>query len=80
MYFEDVDLCRRAVEMGGAVVMLKNVSIMHDHGGSSRLDTEIASMTKTEVRISQHEYISLHENGVKAVSYTHLTLPTIYSV
>lgn len=67
MYFEDVDLCRRAAEMGGAVILLKNVSVMHDHGESSQLDTEMASMIKTEVRISQHEYVSLHENGVKEV-------------
>ena len=67
MYFEDVDFCRRATKLGGAVVLLKNVAVMHNHGGSSRLDGEITVLTKTEVIISQHEYISLHENGLKEV-------------
>ncbi len=67
MYFEDVDLCRRANELGGAIILLKNVSVIHNHGGSSRSDVEIASLTKTEVNISLHEYLSLHENGIKEV-------------
>ena len=67
MYFEDVDLCRRAKNLGGAVILLKNVALVHNHGGSSRSDTEISALTKTEVLISQHEYISLHVNGLKEV-------------
>ena len=67
MYFEDVDLCHRARESGGSVILLKNVSVVHNHGGSSRANAEIAALTKTEVLISQHEYISLHVNGLKEV-------------
>ena len=67
MYFEDVDLCRRAADLGGAILMLKNFSILHNHGGSSRANIEISALTKAEVKISQHEYISLHEDGVKEV-------------
>jgi len=67
MYFEDVDFCRRAKDLGGAVILLKNVALVHEHGGSSRSDAEITALTKTEVLISQHEYISLHVNGLKEV-------------
>jgi GT2 family glycosyltransferase len=62
MYFEDVDLCRRAVENDGEIVKLKNSTVHHTHGGSSRIDREITVVTKTEVHISRHVYISKHEN------------------
>jgi len=62
MYFEDVDLCHRAMEKGGEIVKLKSASVGHMHGGSSRINREITVMTKTEVNISRHVYISKHEN------------------
>jgi len=67
MYFEDVEICRRAKDLGGVVILLKNVALIHNHGGSSRSEIEITALTKTEVIISQHEYISLHVNGLKEV-------------
>jgi len=67
MYFEDVDLCRRAIDLGGVVILLKSAALVHNHGGSSRIDTETTALTKTEVIISHHEYISLHVNGLKEV-------------
>lgn len=66
MYFEDVDLCRRAVEMEGEVVKLKSAAVGHIHGGSSRLNRQITVATKTEVHISRHIYISKHENATNA--------------
>jgi GT2 family glycosyltransferase len=62
MYFEDVDLCRRALENDGEIVKLKNSVVRHTHGGSSRIDREVTVVTKTEVHISRHVYISKHEN------------------
>ena len=73
MYFEDVDLCRRANLKGGEVVSLKTAEIGHMHGGSSRLNLEVTVLTKTEVHISRHLYISKHENEGKAFSM-HLIL------
>lgn len=73
MYFEDVDLCRRAIKKGGEIVMLKTAEIAHLHGGSSRLNLEVTVQTKTEVHISRHLYISKHENEGKAF-YMHLIL------
>ncbi|MEK7720185.1 MAG: hypothetical protein AAB347_11370, partial [Bacteroidota bacterium] len=73
MYFEDVDLCRRANLKGGEVVSLKTAEIGHMHGGSSRLNLEVTVLTKAEVHISRHLYISKHENEGKAFSM-HLIL------
>lgn len=73
MYFEDVDLCRRASLRKGEIVLLKNVSIEHNHGGASRINRHITVLTKTEVEISRHIYISKHESGVKA-TYMHIFL------
>lgn len=60
MYFEDVDLCRRVRNISGEIVFFRNITIEHNHGGSSRINLKTASLTKTEVRISQHVYISKH--------------------
>ena len=65
MYFEDVDLCRRAAERGGEIVLLTTVCIEHNHGGASRINRHITALTKTEVNISRHVYISKHEKGIK---------------
>lgn len=60
MYYEDADLCRRARNMGGEVACLTGVTIRHDHGGSSRIDVVTASLTKSEVLVSRHIYVSKH--------------------
>ncbi len=73
MYYEDVDLCRRAQLRHGEIVKLKNAVVGHIHGGSSRLNKEITVMTKTEVHISRHVYISKHERNSRAF-YMHLIL------
>lgn len=36
LYFEDVDLCRRAREAGWPVFYLPDVEVLHQTGGSSR--------------------------------------------
>ena len=80
MYFEDVDLCQRAKEAGGTVFLLKSVTIVHNHGGSSRSNNRIIALTKTEVNISRHSYISLHEHGFKgAFMQTFLVLNNVLS-
>ena len=67
MYFEDVDLCKRARDAGGDVILLKNFTVEHNHGGSSRVNWKITTLTKTEVFISRHVYIAKHERGLKEV-------------
>lgn len=66
MYFEDVDLCRRAKLNNGEIVILKRAVVGHIHGGSSRINRDVTVMTKTEVHISRHVCISKHENEYNA--------------
>ncbi len=73
MYFEDVDLCRRARNRDGEIVKMRSAVVGHFHGGSSRLNKEITVMTKTEVHKSRHVYISKHEKNEHAF-YMHLLL------
>ncbi|HEX2969858.1 MAG TPA: glycosyltransferase family 2 protein [Bacteroidales bacterium] len=67
MYFEDVDICRRAVNQGGRIALLTNTVIEHNHGGSSRTSRKTTALTKTEVIISRHIYISKHKQGLSRV-------------
>ena len=73
MYFEDVDLCFRARNKGGEVVKLKNAIVEHNHGGASRINPKVTALTKTEVNISRHVYISKHKSGIMAF-YMHTFL------
>jgi len=63
MYFEDVDICKRIRINGGIIAFCRNITIEHNHGGSSRINLKTASLTKTEVHISRHLYISKHKKG-----------------
>jgi GT2 family glycosyltransferase len=51
LYYEDVDFCRRAADLGGGVYFLKSVSLIHQNGSSSRVDAEITTLTRTEENI-----------------------------
>jgi GT2 family glycosyltransferase len=63
MYFEDVDLCKRAMDRNGIVAFCNNITIEHNHGGSSRINLKTSALTKTEVHISRHVYISKNKKG-----------------
>lgn len=65
MYYEDVDISKKVRNLGGDVALLKNVNIIHNHGGASRINIKTASITKTEVVISKHVYLSTHFKGFK---------------
>lgn len=65
MYYEDVDLSKKVRDHGGEVVLVKDAEIIHNHGGASRINIKTASITKTEVLISKHVYISNHFKGFK---------------
>ena len=67
MYFEDVDLCRRVRNINGEIALFRNITIEHNHGGSSRINLRTTSLTKTEVHISRHVYISKHKSGVERI-------------
>ncbi|MDU0353456.1 glycosyltransferase family 2 protein [Paraglaciecola aquimarina] len=64
LYGEDVDLCQRAQNNGGTIALLQDVSIIHNHGGSSRINPATAALTKSEVFISRHIFIAEHFKGI----------------
>jgi GT2 family glycosyltransferase len=65
MYFEDVDLCKRIRNNNGKVAFCNFVTIEHNHGGSSRINLKTTTLTKTEVYISRHVYISKNKSGIE---------------
>lgn len=65
MYAEDADLCRKAHDNGMRVAYTPEVEVVHAHGGSSRLNVDIKSMTKLEVIISKHVYTQRHTRGAE---------------
>jgi GT2 family glycosyltransferase len=67
MYSEDVDLCRRARDLGGEIAFFSNIIIEHNHGGSSRADVITTSITKTEVQTSRHLFIHKHKSGIERI-------------
>jgi GT2 family glycosyltransferase len=67
MYFEDVDLCKKIRNINGEIAYCSDITIEHNHGGSSRIDLRTTSLTKTEVYISRHVYISKHKTGIELV-------------
>lgn len=60
MYYEDADLCKRVTDSGDKIALLSDTQIIHNHGGSSRVNVEIKALTKCEVSISRHVYIHKH--------------------
>jgi GT2 family glycosyltransferase len=67
MYFEDMDLCKRVIDEGGKIAFLNDVTIEHNHGGSTRINLKTASITKTEVQISRHVYVSRNIKGAERI-------------
>jgi len=66
MYVEDADLCRKAHDCGLSVAYAPEIQVIHAHGGSSRLNVAVKSMTKLEVIISKHVYTQHHSRGLAA--------------
>jgi GT2 family glycosyltransferase len=67
MYYEDTDICQRARDKKGNIAYYNDIEIQHNHGGSSRINFRTTSITKTEVIISKHVYISKHMTGTNRV-------------
>lgn len=69
MYYEDVDLCRRLRDRNGCIYFFNEISIVHRHGGSSRINLRTESITKTEVQKSRHLYIHKHFTGFRRIVF-----------
>lgn len=69
LYLEDVDLCKKVNNAGGKIALTRNVNIIHNHGGASRINIKTAALTKAQVIISKHVYIQNHfKNSLKIVT------------
>ena len=73
MYYEDMDLCKKAQLLNLKVSLFNNWKCIHFHGESSRKNRSISVMTKLEVIKSSHIYIQNHFKNLNALSL-HLVL------
>lgn len=79
MYYEDMDLCKRAEKFNLKVSLLNNWSFTHFHGGSSRKNNKIKIITKSEVIVSSHIFLEKHsKTSIKYLN--HLLLITLQSI
>jgi GT2 family glycosyltransferase len=63
MYCEDMDLGKRAADMGWLRVMYNELVCTHSHGGSSRINHQTKAITKSPVIQSTFMYINKHFKG-----------------
>jgi len=67
LYYEDVDLCWQAISKTGKIALSNEVFVTHHHGGATRINPTTAILTKSEVKISLHVFISRNYNVFKAI-------------
>ncbi len=80
MYYEDVDLSKKTSDLKGKIVLIEDVNIIHNHGGSSRINLQTKALTKAEVIISRHVYINNNFVGIeRTMSQILLLLSVIIS-
>jgi GT2 family glycosyltransferase len=63
MYCEDMDLSKRAADLGWLRVMYNELVCTHSHGGSSRINHQTKAITKSAVIQSTFMYINKHLKG-----------------
>lgn len=62
MYYEDMDLSKRAADKGWLRVMNNELVCTHSHGGSSRINPETKAISKTAVIISAIKYLKKYNS------------------
>jgi len=62
MYYEDMDLSKRAADKGWLRVMYNELVYTHSHGGSSRINPKVKAITKTEVILSAIKYLKKYNS------------------
>ncbi len=65
LYAEDTDFCRRAHDMRLSVACTPAVTIIHTHGGSSRLSESVTALSKLEGVISKNVFAMRHSKGLR---------------
>ena len=78
MYYEDVDISKRTIDLLGRIALTTDTSVIHNHGGASRINVKTTALTKSEVIISRHIYIRNHfGGGIKFLSQLLLAMVVI---
>ncbi|MEE3002847.1 MAG: glycosyltransferase family 2 protein [Pseudomonadota bacterium] len=67
MYYEDMDLCKRASINSIKTIYYNDIFCFHSHGKSSRFNSEIKIMTKVQLMRSALLYVQKHYSGLYAV-------------
>ena len=76
MYYEDMDLSKRAADKGWKRVMYNELTCVHSHGGSSRINHDIKALTKSTVIKSAYLYI----NKYMTVLARSIAVATLYKI
>ena len=76
MYYEDMDLSKRAADKGWKRVMYNELVCIHSHGGSSRINHDIKALTKSTVIKSASIYINKYMKGFTRL----LAQATLYKI
>ena len=83
-----MDLCKKAKNINLKVSLLNNWSCIHFHGDSSRKNTKINSITKSEVIVSSHIFLEKHSQKsykflihliLILIQFTELSFQSIFS-
>ena len=64
MYYEDMDICKRARILNIKTKFYNSIFCYHMHGKSSRFDYDIKVNSKAQVIKSSHIYIKKHYKGL----------------
>ena len=64
MYYEDMDLCKRARNIGMEIILINSISCTHYHGKSSRINLKTTVKTKTHLIKSGIIFIDKHYSGL----------------
>jgi len=66
LYMEDTDLCRRVRNRGMRVGCTATVTLVHDHGISTRSDEATEVLCRSETIISGHAWAARHLPGISS--------------
>lgn len=80
MYHEDPDLCNKVKKAGKKTALLRNVTIKHVGGGTSRKNSKTTIMAKTEVIISSHNYIEVNTETLTPILHFLFAVTSILSL
>lgn len=69
LYMEDVDLCRRVRNQGMRVGCTSAVTLVHDHGVSTRSNENTEVLCRAETIISSHAWAARHIVGIKSTLF-----------